>query len=397
VKPLPDERGYFGPFGGRWVPETLMAPLEELERAWREARRDRAFRRELDDLLTSYCGRPTPLSHAARLSAALGGARIYLKREDLCHTGAHKINNAVGQCLLARRMGKGRVIAETGAGQHGVAVATAAALLGLGCRIYMGTEDERRQALNVYRMRLLGAEVVGVAAGSRTLKDAINEAMRDWVTNVASTHYVLGSVLGPHPYPAMVRDFQSVIGSEALLQMRQRHRGLPKLVVACVGGGSNAAGIFTAFVPYRQVELVGVEAGGRGSDLGEHAARFAGGQPGVLHGTRTYLLQDQDGQVAATHSVSAGLDYPAVGPEHAFWHDSRRVAYVRVSDREALDAFHRLAELEGIVAALETAHALAYVAHVAGRMSRSDAVLVSLSGRGDKDVAEVARLEGVPL
>ena len=261
----------------------------------------------------------------------------------------------------------------------------------------MGTEDERRQALNVYRMRLLGADVVGVAAGSRTLKDAINEAMRDWVTNAASSHYVLGSVLGPHPYPAMVRDFQSVIGSEALLQMRQRHRGLPALVVACVGGGSNAAGIFTAFVPYRQVELVGVEAGGRGSALGDHAARFAGGQPGVLHGTRTYLLQDQDGRVAPTHSVSAGLDYPAIGPEHAHWHDSRRVSYVRVSDREALDAFHRLAELEGIIAALETAHALAYVAHVAGRMSRSDAVLVNLSGRGDKDVAEVARVEGVSL
>ncbi len=397
MKPIPDERGYFGPYGGRFVPETLMAPLEELARAWAEARRDRSFRRELDELLKNYCGRPTPLSFAARLTEFLGGARIYLKREDLCHTGAHKINNALGQCLLARRLGKARVIAETGAGQHGVAVATAAALLGLRCRIYMGTEDERRQALNVYRMKLLGAEVAGVDAGSRTLKDAINESLRDWVTNVASTHYVLGSVLGPHPYPVMVRDLQAVIGAEALLQIRQRHRGLPRLVVACVGGGSNAAGIFSSFVPYRQVELVGVEAGGRGTALGEHAARFAGGAPGVLHGTRTYLLQDQDGLVSPTHSVSAGLDYPAVGPEHAFWHDSRRVSYVRVSDREALDAFHRLAELEGIVPALEPAHALAYVSHVAPRMSTSDAVLVNLSGRGDKDVTEVARLEGVEL
>jgi len=397
VKPLPDSRGYFGPYGGRFVPETLMAPLEELTDAWQEARRDRAFRRELADLLEEYCGRPTPISHAERLTGHLGGAAVYLKREDLCHTGAHKINNAVGQCLLARRMGKARVIAETGAGQHGVAVATAAALLGLKCRVYMGTEDERRQALNVYRMRLLGAEVVGVDSGDRTLKDAINESLRDWVTNVASTHYVLGSVLGPHPYPAMVRDFQSVIGSEALLQIRKQHRSLPKLVVACVGGGSNAAGIFSAFVPYRQVELVGVEAGGRGTRLGDHAARFSGGTPGVLHGTRSYVLQDQNGLVARTHSVSAGLDYPAVGPEHSWWHDSGRVSYVRVEDSEALDAFHLLSELEGIVPALETAHALAYVARVAPRMGSGQAILVSLSGRGDKDVAEVARIEGVKL
>jgi tryptophan synthase beta chain len=397
VKVQPDERGYFGPYGGRFVPETLMAPLEELSQAFAEARRDRAFRRELDALLSTYCGRPTALSYAARLTTSLGGARIYLKREDLCHTGAHKINNAVGQCLLARRMKKARVIAETGAGQHGVATATAAALLGLSCRIYMGTEDERRQALNVYRMRLLGAEVVGVGSGSRTLKDAINEALRDWVTNVSTTHYVLGSVLGPHPYPAMVREFQSVIGAEALLQIRKQHGSLPRLVVACVGGGSNAAGIFSAFVPYKQVELVGVEAGGRGTALGDHAARFSGGAPGVLHGTRTYILQDQDGLVAATHSVSAGLDYPAVGPEHAFWHDSRRVSYVRVTDAEALDAFHRLSELEGIVPALETAHALAYVTHVARRLPGEAAVLVNLSGRGDKDVVEVARLEGVAL
>jgi tryptophan synthase beta chain len=379
------------------VPETLMAPLEELTQAWQEARRDRAFRRELADLLENYCGRPTPISHAARLTKHFVGAAVYLKREDLCHTGAHKINNALAQCLLARRMGKGRVIAETGAGQHGVAVATAAALLGLRCRVYMGTEDERRQALNVYRMKLLGAEVVGVDAGSRTLKDAINESLRDWVTNVASTHYVLGSVLGPHPYPAMVREFQSVIGSEALLQIRKQHRSLPRLVVACVGGGSNAAGIFSAFVPYRQVELVGVEAGGRGTRLGEHAARFAGGAPGVLHGTRSYVLQDQDGLIVQTHSVSAGLDYPAVGPEHAWWHDSRRVSYVRVEDGEALDAFHLLSEFEGIVPALETAHALAYVARVAPRMGSGEAILVNLSGRGDKDVTEVARLEGVAL
>ncbi|OYW00439.1 MAG: tryptophan synthase subunit beta [Acidobacteria bacterium 37-71-11] len=397
MKPVPDSRGYFGPYGGRFVPETLMAPLAELTAAWQEARRDRAFRRELAGLLATYCGRPTPISRAARLTQHLGGAQVFLKREDLCHTGAHKINNAVGQCLLARRMGKVRVIAETGAGQHGVAVATAAALFGLRCRVYMGTEDERRQALNVYRMKLLGAEVVGVDAGARTLKDAINESLRDWVTNVATTHYVLGSVLGPHPYPLMVREFQSVIGSEALLQIRSQHRALPDLVVACVGGGSNAAGIFSAFVPHRQVELVGVEAGGRGTRLGEHAARFAGGSPGVLHGTRSYVLQDQDGQVVPTHSVSAGLDYPAVGPEHAFWHDSRRVSYVRVEDREALDAFHLLSELEGIVPALETAHAVAYVARVAPRMGSGQAVLVNLSGRGDKDVVEVARLEGVKL
>ncbi len=397
MRSWPDERGYFGPYGGRFVPETLMAPLAALTEAWGDLRRDRTFNRELEGLLATYCGRPTAMSYAARLSDHLRGARIFLKREDLCHTGAHKINNALGQCLLARRMGKVRIIAETGAGQHGVAVATASALLGMRCRVYMGSEDMRRQALNVYRMRLLGAEVTAVESGSRTLKDAINEALRDWVTNVETTHYVIGSVLGPHPYPAMVRDFQSVIGSEALLQIRRQHGSLPREVVACVGGGSNAAGIFSAFLSYRQVALVGVEAGGRGTALGEHAARFAGGAPGVLHGTRTYLLQDQYGLVAGTHSVSAGLDYPAVGPEHAFWHDSRRVSYTRVSDAEALDAFHLLAEMEGIVPALETAHALAYVVHVAGRMGRNEAVLVNLSGRGDKDVAEVAALEGVKL
>ena len=397
MRSWPDERGYFGPYGGRFVPETLMAPLAALTEAWGDLRRDRTFSRELQGLLATYCGRPTAMSYAARLSDHLRGARIFLKREDLCHTGAHKINNALGQCLLARRMGKVRIIAETGAGQHGVAVATASALFGMRCRVYMGSEDMRRQALNVYRMRLLGAEVTAVDSGSRTLKDAINEALRDWVTNVETTHYVIGSVLGPHPYPAMVRDFQSVIGSEALLQIRRQHGSLPREVVACVGGGSNAAGIFSAFASYRQVALVGVEAGGRGTALGEHAARFAGGAPGVLHGTRTYLLQDQYGLVAGTHSVSAGLDYPAVGPEHAFWHDSRRVSYTRVSDAEALDAFHLLAEMEGIVPALETAHALAYVVHVAGRMGRNEALLVNLSGRGDKDVAEVAALEGVKL
>lgn len=397
MKRFPDERGYFGPFGGRFVPETLMAPLEELEKAFRDAQRDKAFRRELESLLRDYCGRPTPLTFAARLSAHLGGARIFLKREDLCHTGAHKINNALGQCLLARRMGKGRVIAETGAGQHGVAVATAAALLGLSCRIYMGTEDERRQALNVYRMKLLGAEVVGVDAGSRTLKDAINEALRDWVTNVTTTHYVMGSVLGPHPYPLMVREFQSVIGAEAWLQVRKAHGTLPRVVVACVGGGSNAAGIFSAFLPYQKVKLVGVEAGGRGPLLGHHAARFAGGSPGVLHGTYTYVLQDSLGNTAPTHSVSAGLDYPAVGPEHAFWKESRRVEYVQVNDEEALAAFHLLSELEGIMPALETAHALAYVSKVARNFSPTEAILVNLSGRGDKDVTEVARLEGVRL
>jgi tryptophan synthase beta chain len=394
MKPVPDSKGYFGPYGGRFVPEALMAPLEELTAAWQEARKDRAFRRELAELLSTYCGRPTPLSFAARLSAHLGGAAVYLKREDLCHTGAYTINNAVGQCLLARRMGRSRVIAETGTGQHGVAVATAAALLGLHCRIYMGIEDQRRQELNVYRMKLLGAEVAGVDTGSRTLKDAINESMRDWMTSGSNTYYLPGSVVGPHPYPVMVREFQSVIGSEALLQIRKQHRSLPKLVVACVGGGSNAAGIFSAFVPYRQVELVGVEAGGRSTRLGEHAARFSGGTPGVLHGTRSYVLQDQHGLIAATHSVAAGLDCAAVGPEHAWWHDSRRVTYVRVSDEEALDAFHLLSELEGIVPALEAAHALAHVAHVAPRLGRGQAVLVSLSGRGDKDVREVARLEG---
>jgi len=395
MKELPDKRGYFGEWGGAFVPETLMAPLDELRAGYRRAKRDRAFGERLAELLEHYVGRPTPLYLARRLSAQLGGARIWLKREDLCHTGAHKINNALGQALLACEMGKRRVIAETGAGQHGVATATAAALLGLECRIYMGAEDMRRQALNVYRMELAGAEVISVAGGSQTLKDAINEALRDWVTNVRSTHYILGSVLGPHPYPMMVRDFQSVIGREAITQFRRTNRGLPDVVVACVGGGSNAAGIFTAFVPHTRVRLVGVEAGGYGPGAGEHAARFAGGSsgPGVLHGTMTQVLQDEDGQVESTHSVSAGLDYPAVGPEHANWHDTGRVSYTTVGDDEAMQAFHRLTETEGIVPALESAHAIAQAIRLAPAMALDENILVNLSGRGDKDLEEVARVE----
>ena len=394
MKRLPDTRGYFGEYGGVFVPETLMEPLAELDRAFRKSRRDREFKQTYDDLLSTYVGRPTPLFKAGGLSERLGGAGIWLKREDLCHTGAHKINNALGQGLLARSMGKERVIAETGAGQHGVAVATAAALLGLRCRVYMGTEDMRRQEINVFRMRLMGADVVGVDAGSKTLKDAINEALRDWVTNVKTTHYILGSVLGPHPFPMMVRDFQSVIGREAIRQFRKQRRALPELVVACVGGGSNAAGIFSAFLPHGEVRLVGVEAGGRGPAPGDHAARFGGtGAPGVLHGTRTFLLQDDDGQVLNTHSVSAGMDYPAVGPEHANWHDTGRVTYTRVDDGEALAAFHVLAETEGIVPALESAHAVAYAIKVAPGMARESQLIVNLSGRGDKDLAEVATVE----
>ncbi len=395
MKKLPNSRGYFGDYGGRFVPETLMEPLAELERAFRRSRRDRSFVKKLDDLLAHYVGRPTPLFFAESLSDRVGGAEIWLKREDLCHTGAHKINNALGQGLLAVAMGKERVIAETGAGQHGVAVATAAALLGLKCRVYMGTEDMRRQEINVFRMRLMGSEVVGVEAGSKTLKDAINESMRDWVTNVATTHYILGSVLGPHPFPEMVRDFQSVIGREARVQFKRQAKGTPEMVVACVGGGSNAAGIFTAFVADESVRLVGVEAGGRSSSPGEHAARFGGGgSPGVLHGTRTWMLQDEDGQVLGTHSVSAGLDYPAVGPEHAQWHDTGRVTYTKVDDEQALEAFHLLAETEGIVPALESAHAIAHTVKVAPGMARSARILVNLSGRGDKDLDEVVLVEG---
>ncbi len=397
MKTLPDRRGYFGEWGGRFVPETLMAPLEELEKAYRTAVRDRTFNGRLNELLEHYVGRPTPLYLARRLSARLGGARVWFKREDLCHTGAHKINNAVGQALLACQMGKRRVIAETGAGQHGVATATAAALLGQQCRIYMGAEDMRRQAPNVYRMRLAGAEVVSVDGGSQTLKDAINEALRDWVTNVRTTHYILGSVLGPHPYPMMVRDFQSVIGRETMTQFRRAVHSLPDVIVACVGGGSNAAGIFAPFIDHPRVQLIGVEAGGRGPEPGDHAARFAGsGSPGVLHGTRTQLLQDERGQVVSTHSVSAGLDYPAVGPEHANWRDLGRVSYTTVDDDEAIGAFHLLSETEGIVPALETAHAIAHAVKLAPGMPLGSNVVVNLSGRGDKDLEEVARLEGAP-
>jgi tryptophan synthase beta chain len=377
------------------VPETLMAPLDELEAAYAAASRDKRFQKRLQALLERFVGRPTPLYEAKRLSSTLGGARIWLKREDLCHTGAHKINNALGQALLTCEMGKKRVIAETGAGQHGVATATACALLGLECVVYMGSEDMRRQRLNVERMRLLGAEVVAVESGSRTLKDAINEAMRDWVTNVRTSHYILGSVLGPHPFPMMVRDFQSVIGRETLEQFRTQVKGLPELVVACVGGGSNSAGMFSAFIPHDRVRLVGVEAGGRGIGPGEHAARFTPeGAPGILHGTYTVVLQDEAGQVLGTHSVSAGLDYPAIGPEHADWHDRGRVSYTRVDDRDALAAFHLLCETEGIMPALETAHAVAYALTVAPAMPLDAHLVINLSGRGDKDLAEVLGLEG---
>jgi tryptophan synthase beta chain len=380
----PDSGGHFGPYGGRYVPEVLMAPLEELELAYSTASADPEFQAELDDLLANYAGRPTPLYFCKRLSQELGGARIYLKREDLLHTGAHKINNALGQALLARRMGKHRVIAETGAGQHGVATATACALFGLKCVVYMGEEDMRRQQLNVFRMRLLGAEVVGVTNGSRTLKDAISEAMRDWVTNVADTYYLLGSALGAHPYPMMVRDFHRVIGLESRAQMLEREGRLPDRVFACVGGGSNAIGMFHAFVPDVAVELVGIEAGGRGSGLGEHAARFSGGAPGVLHGSYSYLLQDEDGQVSLTHSVSAGLDYASVGPEHAWLYDQKRAAYCSISDQAALDAARLLARKEGIIPALESAHAIAEAVRQAPA-GEGKIFLVSLSGRGDKD------------
>src|SRR5438270_3526306 len=378
--------GRFGPYGGRYVPETLMAALEELERAYGKAKRDRKFQRELDDLRRNYAGRPTPFFFARQLTRKLGGAKIYLKREDLLHTGAHKINNCLGQALLAVRMGKRRIIAETGAGQHGVATATVCALLGLDCVVYMGTEDMRRQELNVFRMRLLGAEVRAVEAGSRTLKDAINEAMRDWVTNVRTTHYLLGSVLGAHPYPMMVRDFQSVIGREARAQILKAEGRLPNAIIACVGGGSNSIGIFHHFIKDKQVRLIGVEAGGRGETLGDHAARFRGGSPGVLQGTFSYVLQDDAGQIALTHSVSAGLDYPSIGPEHAALRDAGRAEYLPASDAEALDATTVLARTEGIIPALESAHAVAEVIKRAPRMKKSDIVIVNVSGRGDKDI-----------
>ncbi len=393
---LPDARGYFGPYGGRFVPETLMPALEELTAAYRAAREDETFREELNYYLRHYVGRPSPLYFAARLSETLGGARIYLKREDLNHTGAHKINNTIGQILLARRMGKTRVIAETGAGQHGVATATAAALFGLECAVYMGEEDIRRQALNVFRMRLLGATVVPVAAGQKTLKDAMNEAIRDWVTNVRTTYYLIGSVAGPHPYPAMVRDFQSVIGHEARQQILEQAGRLPDCIIACVGGGSNAMGIFYPFLD-EDVALVGVEAGGTGTAPGEHAATLNYGLPGVLHGSYSYLLQDEDGQVLPVHSVAAGLDYPGVGPEHSLLRDTGRVRYTTASDREALAAFELLCRTEGIMPALESAHALAEAVRLAPTMGRDRIILVNLSGRGDKDVHTVAAHLGVQL
>ncbi|HVG28805.1 MAG TPA: tryptophan synthase subunit beta [Pyrinomonadaceae bacterium] len=391
----PDERGHWGAYGGRFVPETLMAPLEELTAAYQQVRQDESFRAEFEQLLRDYSGRPTPLFFAARLTEAAGGARIFLKREDLSHTGSHKINNALGQVLLARRMGKRRIIAETGAGQHGVATATVCALFGLQCVVYMGAEDIGRQALNVFRMKLLGAEVREVSAGSRTLKDAINEALRDWVASPSDTYYLLGSALGPHPYPLMVRDFQSVIGREARAQFLEREGKLPGALVACVGGGSNSIGLFHPFLADEGVRMIGVEAGGRGESLGDHAARFnrgGGGRPGVLQGTMSYVLQDEQGQIASTHSVSAGLDYPSIGPEHAYLHDAGRVEYVSVADDEALRAFSTLSELEGIIPALESAHAVAHALNVARELRPDRTIIVNLSGRGDKDVNTVADL-----
>jgi tryptophan synthase beta chain len=385
-KPAASVAGRFGVYGGRYVPETLMAALDELEREYEKSKHDRKFQQRLDYLLKQYAGRPTPLFFAERLTKKLGGAKIYLKREDLLHTGAHKINNCLGQALLVERMGKHRVIAETGAGQHGVATATVCALLGFECVVYMGTEDMRRQELNVFRMRLLGAEVRGVDSGSRTLKDAINEAMRDWVTNVRTTHYLLGSVLGAHPYPTMVRDFHRVIGREARAQILKAEGKLPKAIIACVGGGSNSIGIFYDFIKDKKVELIGVEAGGRGEALGEHAARFRGGRPGVLQGTYSYVLQDKAGQIATTHSVSAGLDYPSIGPEHAMLKDSGRAEYVPASDIEALRATTLLARTEGIIPALESAHAVAEVIKRAPKMKKFEIAIVNISGRGDKDV-----------
>ena len=387
---LPDRNGHFGRFGGRFVPETLMAPLIELERAYRAARRGSTFQRRLRTLLADYAGRPTPLYFARRLTERCGGARIYLKREDLCHTGAHKINNVLGQGLLAERMGKPRVIAETGAGQHGVATATAAALLGLQCEVYMGSEDVERQSLNVFRMRLLGAKVIPVEAGSRTLKDAINEALRDWVTNVRTTYYLLGSALGPHPYPMMVRDFHCVIGEETKRQLREATGRLPDYLVACVGGGSNAIGLFYPFISDEAVRIVGVEAAGHGLGSGRHGASLSAGSVGVLHGSMSYVLQNDDGQIATAHSISAGLDYPGVGPEHSYYKEAGRFEYASATDAEALEAFQALARLEGIMPALESAHAVAHAMRLAPTLGREQVIVIGLSGRGDKDVQVVA-------
>jgi len=387
---LPDRSGHFGFFGGRYVPETLMTPLIELEEAYAKARKNPIFRRRLNHLLTSYAGRPTPLTVAERLTHHLGGAKIFLKREDLCHTGAHKINNTLGQGLLAQEMGKPRLIAETGAGQHGVATATVAALLGLDCEVYMGEEDIERQALNVLRMKLLGAKVTPVSSGSRTLKDAMNEALRDWVTNVRTTYYLIGSTAGPHPYPMMVRDFQSVIGREAKRQIQAVERSLPDLLIACVGGGSNSLGLFYPFLSDK-VRMIGVEAGGLGLASGQHGAPLSAGSPGVLHGSYSYLLQDADGQVMAAHSISAGLDYPGVGPEHSWLKDQGRVEYVSITDEEALEGFQVLARTEGIMPALESSHAVAYAVKIAPKLSRDQKIIVCLSGRGDKDLQVVAQ------
>jgi tryptophan synthase beta chain len=397
MKTLPDARGHFGKFGGRFVPETLMAPLIELEKAYAAARRDRKFQKRLRALSTDYAGRPTPLYHAARLSEHCGGAKIYLKREDLCHTGAHKINNVLGQALLAARMGKPRVIAETGAGQHGVASATACALLGLECEVYMGAEDIERQALNVFRMKLLGAKVIPVESGSKTLKDAVNEALRDWVTNVRTTYYLLGSALGPHPYPMMVRDFHAVIGREAKAQCRRVIGKLPDVLVACVGGGSNAIGLFHPFIGDRRVRIVGAEPGGHGLATGRHGATMTAGQPGVLHGAMSYLLQSDDGQIATAHSISAGLDYPGVGPEHAYYRETGRFEFVAITDEEALEGFQALTKLEGIMPALESAHAVAHAMRLAKTLPRSKTIVVGLSGRGDKDVHVVAKALGTSI
>ena len=394
---LPDARGHFGRYGGRYVPETLMSPLIELERAYASARRDRKFQARLRSLMTDYAGRPTPLYFAQRLTEAAGGARIYLKREDLCHTGAHKINNVLGQGLLAQRMKKQRVIAETGAGQHGVATATVAALLGQECEVYMGAEDVERQALNVFRMKLLGAKVIPVETGSRTLKDAVNEALRDWVTNVRTTYYILGSALGPHPYPMMVRDFHTVIGKETRAQARRAIGRLPDVVVACVGGGSNAIGLFHPFIGDRKVRILGVEAGGHGVASGQHGATLSAGRPGVLHGSMSYLLQNDDGQIAVAHSISAGLDYPGVGPEHAYYRDLGRFEFTSVTDEEALEGFQILARTEGIMPALESSHAVAYAVRLAKQLPRSNAIVAGLSGRGDKDVHVIAKALGAGM
>jgi len=397
IKKLPDRKGYFGIYGGRFVPETLMPALRELEDSFLQLKKDRDFLRELVHLQKTYIGRPTPLYFAKRLTEYLKGSKIYLKREDLAHTGAHKINNAVGQVLLAKKMGKKRVIAETGAGQHGVATATGASLVGLECEIYMGTEDMKRQSLNVFRMRLLGAKVTGVSTGSKTLKDAINDALRDWTTNVRTTHYVLGTVFGPHPFPVMVRDFQSIIGKEAKRQILKAEGRLPDYLIACVGGGSNSMGLFYEFLNDDNVKMTGVEAGGKGIETGEHAARFAGGSIGVFQGCKSYLLQDDDGNVLGTHSVSAGLDYASIGPEHPFLKDTERVQYTYATDDEALHAFELLSKTEGIIPALESAHAVAEAVKLAPQLSKDTIVIVNLSGRGDKDVQQVARIKGIEL